>query len=468
MEFKQLSTKTLFNDIRFWILLFLIVRLVGITNPPIETGHGWRQSFTCMVARNLLEKDPDIFYPRTDLCGSNSDIIASEFPLFNYLIYLVAKVFGYQHWYGRLINLLFSSAGIYAFYLLAKKYFGERVAFFSGIIFLTSAWFSFSRKIMPDTFSVALVLMGLYFLSRFIDKNKTVDILLFILLSALGGLSKIPSTIILSLAIIPVLKTSLGKKKRVIILTALLSAIFVIGFWYFYWEPYLLQTYKNQLYFPRSLWQGLNELIANSYWTFDKFIFVALHSFVALGFFIFGCYQAIKQRNQMILLVFCITLPVQFFFMLKAGFVFSTHDYYILSYVPIMALIAGFGLASVKWVNIAWVFALFIMLEGIANQQHDFRIKKSNLYLLDLEKVSDKISSRNDKIAITGGLNPQGLYFAHRKGWGITNEDLCNQAFILNLKKEGCKYLFVNRHDSDLILMYQLVFKNYNFCIYRL
>jgi hypothetical protein len=468
MAFKKLLTKTLFIDIRFWILLFIVVRLVGITNPPIETGHGWRQSFTCMVARNLLEKDPDIFYPRTDLCGSNSDIIACEFPLFNYLIYLVAKIFGYQHWYGRLINLLFSSAGIYAFYLLAKRYFGERVAFFAGIVFLTSAWFSFSRKIMPDTFSVALVLIGLYFLSRFIDKDKTGNILLFFLFSALGGLSKIPSTIILSLAIIPVVYISLGKKKRVIILTALLSEIFIIGLWYFYWEPYLLQTYKNQLYFPRGLWQGLNEIIDNGYWTFDKFIFVALHSFVALVFFIFGCYQAIKQRNRLILLIFCITLPIQFFFMLKAGFVFSTHDYYILSYVPVMALIAGFGLASVKWINIAGVFALLIMLEGIANQQHDFRIKKSNLYLLELEKVSDKVCSRNDKIAITGGLNPQGLYFAHRKGWGITNEDLSNPAFILNLKMEGCKFLFVNRRDSDKVFMYQLVFKNDDFIIYRL
>jgi len=44
--------RNLFTDIRFWIFLFFLIRLVGITNAPLETGHNWRQSFTNMI---LLE-----------------------------------------------------------------------------------------------------------------------------------------------------------------------------------------------------------------------------------------------------------------------------------------------------------------------------------------------------------------------------------------------------------------------------
>jgi len=88
--------------------------------------------------------------------------------------------------------------------------------------------------------------------------------------------------------------------------------------------------------------------------------------------------------------------------------------------------------------------------------------------LLELEQVSDKVCSRNDKIAITGGINPQGLYFAHRKGWGIDNSNLQNPEYIMNLKLEGCKYLFVNKHQFNQILNYELIYKNEDFVIYRL
>jgi hypothetical protein len=60
------------SDIRFWILLFFILRLYGITNAPLEIGHSWRQSLTNMVARNFLEVDSNILYPRIDMDGDKN------------------------------------------------------------------------------------------------------------------------------------------------------------------------------------------------------------------------------------------------------------------------------------------------------------------------------------------------------------------------------------------------------------
>ncbi|MCX6235324.1 MAG: hypothetical protein NT175_11520 [Bacteroidetes bacterium] len=31
------------GDIRLWIILFFLLRLYGITNPPLESAHIWRQ-----------------------------------------------------------------------------------------------------------------------------------------------------------------------------------------------------------------------------------------------------------------------------------------------------------------------------------------------------------------------------------------------------------------------------------------
>ena len=59
--------KNYFTDIRFWILLFFFLRLYGITNAPLEISHNWRQSLTNMIARNFLEIDNNILYPRMTL-----------------------------------------------------------------------------------------------------------------------------------------------------------------------------------------------------------------------------------------------------------------------------------------------------------------------------------------------------------------------------------------------------------------
>ena len=137
------------KDIRVWILLFFLIRLIGITIPPLEISHNWRQSFTNTVARNFLEVDNNILYPRAIIFGNNNGVLGTEFPFFNYLIYIISKIFGYAHWYGRLINLIISSIGIYFFYKIINKFLKPEIAFNSAIILLCSVWFMFSRKAMP-------------------------------------------------------------------------------------------------------------------------------------------------------------------------------------------------------------------------------------------------------------------------------------------------------------------------------
>ena len=150
-KFKEII-KFCVKDIRFWIILYFLLRLYGITFPPIETNHGWRQTTVNMVARNFLEIDANILYPRIDVAGDKTGITGMEFPLLNYLIYLMSSLFSYEHWYGRLINLMVSSFGVWYFYKTLKKYFSVEVCFNATIILLSSIWFSYSRKIMPDTF----------------------------------------------------------------------------------------------------------------------------------------------------------------------------------------------------------------------------------------------------------------------------------------------------------------------------
>jgi len=185
--------KRLFTDIRFWILVFALIRLYGITNPPLEAAHSWRQTTVSMVARNFYEVSPNFMYPRIDIAGEKTGITGMEFPLFNFLIYLFSLVFGFHEWFGRLINLLVSSTGIYYFYLLVRKYFSRETAFNAAFILLVSFWFSYARKIMPDTFASSLVITSLYYGSNYLDRKQSIsNLVLYVLFGMLGILSKLP------------------------------------------------------------------------------------------------------------------------------------------------------------------------------------------------------------------------------------------------------------------------------------
>lgn len=444
MTFNEKSLTDLLKSFRFWLFVFFLVRLVSITNPPTETTHSWRQCFTNMVTRNFVEVDHNIIYPRISTNGNDGDIIGSEFPVFNYINYIVSIPFGFDHWYGRLINLIFTSIGIYCFYLIIRNTLNEEIAFPSAILLLFSIWFMFSRKIMPDTFSVSLVIIGWYYLFKFFRSNRVFHLFLFTFFAALGVLSKIPALTLLVPIPIFLYLFSLSKKQILQICIASFFIIFFTALWYFYWVPHLISINNHKLFFPKTFSEGINEIIP--YWdlALEKFYFASFHSYIAFTFFIVGIILFSFKKNKYALLLFGLTSLVFVFFIVKTGAVFPLHNYYIIPFVPIMALVSGYALSNMP---VKWRYILLILISGesILNQQHDF-LKKSELdYLITLEEKLDKLIDKEELIIVNGGMNPQLMYFSHHRGWSITAGDKNNEEKIESFKKKGAKYLLLDK-----------------------
>ncbi len=461
------------SNICFWIALFFVLRLYGIINPPIEISHSWRQSLTNMIARNFLEIDNNILYPRIDMDGNKTGIIASEFPLFNYLIYLLAKIFGYAHWYGRLINLLISSIGIYYFYKLVKRFFSEELAFYSSLILLSSIWFAFSRKSMPDTFCISLVIIGIYNGFCYFYDVKLRNLLAFFLFSSLAILSKIPALYLISILVIPLFDKNVKFYLKRNILVAGIFILLIVYAWYFYWVPYLLATYGFQLYFPKHFMEGIKELIHFGSETLEKFYFSALQSFIGFAVFIVGLFFIVRQKHKKALVIVVIATSFFILFIIKTGFVFSVHNYYVIPFVPVMAFVTAFTIIKIK--NKNWKITLvgLIMVEGIANQQHDFFVNKSESYKLSLEGIAKNVSLPTDLIAINGDKNPQHIYFTHRKGWTIANSKADDTVFVDSIVSLGCKFLFLDKHLLADIEMSShknrnIVFENEDFVVFSI
>ncbi len=466
--------RSIFNDIRFWLAVLFIIRLYGITQPPLEYNHNWRQTDVTMAVRNFVEVDNNILYPRIDIAGAQSGIAGMEFPILNYMVYLIVELFGYQHWYGRLITLIFSSIGLLYFFKLIRKYFSQDTAFYATLILAVSIWFQFSRKIMPDTFALSLIITGMYFGSNYLDgkssRNSAFQLLFYFILIVLGTLSKISGAYILVIFILFYFDKRISLHRLFILGSISLLAIIPTIIWHFYWTPYLVDTYGCKHFFLGVPFvQGFHEVLHNLPWTIRRFCETAM-GFSGFAIFIFGVYIAVRKRNTQILWLLILStlsfLPI----VIKTGDNFMHHDYYVIPYIPIMAFIGGYGLSKIRLKYLTVLILIVICTEGIGRQVKDFRIQEEISFLSTLEQELDKVSSRDDLILINSGHSPTAMYFSHRKGWSDFNYNIEQPKFVDKLSEQGLKYILITKHafDKDLALPYLKLIDNENYSFYQI
>jgi len=466
--FKQRFLK----DIRFWIVFFFVIRLFAITNPPLEVAHNWRQTTVTMVARNFYEVSPDILYPRVDIAGEKSGITGMEFPFLNYLIYLVSQVFGYTHWYGRLINLVISSLGIFYFFRLVKKYFDENIAFYGSIVLLSSIWFAYSRKIMPDTFSMSLTLMGFYFGTNYLEgkSKQIVNLVLYFVLTLIGVISKLPSGFILVLFLLFFADKEISFKSKIIFAVTSALMLVPIVYWYFAWVPYLVERYGFWHFFMgKGFVEGFNEICQHLNDTLAHFYDAAL-KYIGFAMIVFGIYKSVVDKNKTLLYVLLFSFLTFLVIIFKSGFTFAHHTYYIIPFVPVMALLCGYGITMIVNQKARLLIIVAIVLEGILNQQHDFFLKDKEQAILSLESTMDKYSDRKDLVVINSDEYPTPMYFSHHKGWLASNSQMMDDAFMDDIKIKGCKFAIVLKRSfgTDVKLKYKIIFENESYTLYQL
>lgn len=437
--------KSLLSDIRFWIGFLFSIRLVGITNAPLESGHNWRQAFTNTVTRNYVKHGFDFLHPQINMAGEKSGIVGAEFPIFNFFSYLLSSITQYQHWHGRLINLLVTSIGLYFFYKLVKVFFKEKIAFSACLFLGVSIWFGYGRKIMPDSFSVSLVITGLWFGYNYLMKGKWYQMLLFSSFISLGMLSKIPSLFLIGLLVIVPFEKSIPIKRKIILILGSTLSVALVYLWYFYWIPELLAEHKFKLFFEKSFMKGIQEIIPLIPEALKRFYYYAFYGFGIFIFSLVGIYFFIKEYNRSYKISIAVAVLLFFLFILKTGAVFPLHNYYIIPFVPVMAIFAGIAVAKIP--KKLFPFLLLILsVESIANQQHGFFIAEKKLYKLELEAICDEHIQENELIIINGGASHQPIYFANRKGWTIHNHQLLDQPRMDSLIQLGAQKLIIDKH----------------------
>jgi 4-amino-4-deoxy-L-arabinose transferase-like glycosyltransferase len=467
----KLFTLSTLRDIRFWIVLFFIVRLYGITLPPLEIGHNWRQTDGMMIARNFYERNSNIFYPTVDVGGEKTGIVGCEFPILNYSVFLVAKVFGFQHWYGRIIVLLFSCIGVYFFYRVIAKYFGENAAFNASIVLLASLWFSYSRKNIPDVFAASLGMISLFYATEYLERGRITFILIFFFTGLLACLSKILVAVLLTVLIFFIIDRKINLTRKVWFTLTSAVIFLAVCLWYFYWIPFLNETYGLGDHFFMGLpFSEGAVLILNNFNEVLKRFYDTPLKYTGSAALLISIIILIRNKNWKALACFFIPFLCFLILLVKTGASIVGDHYYVLTIIPAMAFVVGVGLDYITNKKIVAVLLLIIAVENIGNQVHDFQIREPLSSLTGLEAIMDGISNRDEMIAINADIdNPTAMYFAHRRGWVTSNEAIAQEEFQNEIRSKGCKYIVIARKlYGDPLLDLPVVYETDMFKVYQL
>ncbi|MCC7466707.1 MAG: glycosyltransferase family 39 protein [Saprospiraceae bacterium] len=456
--------------IQLLILVFFLFGLQNIQQPPLDK-HDWRQTLTLSISENFLEH-PNPFYPRTDIGGETEGIMAAEFPAFNYLLAMLFKVFGVHYWLGRLLNWAIACAGLWFYYQLTSKVLNQRAGYFAMLAMMGSIVFEYARKSMPDTFALSASLMGVYLLWQFLERGQFRYLASGLVLFTIGMLSKIPFVMPIVFLILPLLDAEIPAIRKKQLMAGLLPCAGMVGFWYGFWMPYLLEHYKNQLIWPVSIlegWKIVVEAHGNESWLMLSgapfhFKIPFLFAVMGLGQVLTGNSQALKYMAGTYILLF-------FAFILKTGIVFPTHDYYIIPALPLLALLVGHFLDKMSWhPAISQAIAILILIAGILASHYKSATSRQNRpYLMELPAIMDQFTAKDARIMVNNGaFNPTMMFWAHRKGWTVNQDVPFKSNWMPDFRRDGLQYILMDRHLNEEGLPYPLIFENEHFRLYSL
>lgn len=451
----------------FWIFVFFLGGLVVINKPPLD-DHAWRQTLTLSISENLLETG-DLLHPRTDIGRETEGIIAGEFPVFNGLVAGTYALFGVHDWNGRLVSWIFSCIGLWFFYRLMRDRYGDQVALFALVVFMSSITYQFALKAMPDAFALSMVVTGTWAMSRYWQTGRVWLWVLALVTVSAGLLSKVPSVIMLAFLLPALPDRSIPVFRKVSGLIALGIAAGAAAWWMFVWMPHLLETYRNQLIWPVSLSEGWRIFLDMKQETFRRFYYFAFSSPVPLVLALGGLILLLDGRRYMDLAIFFGSSFVFFLFILKTGNVFATHNYYVIPYTPVMAWLAGVLVAAIPRpvaVRTGWLVVL--MIPGFfVNFRAPLRQMEGTHYLR-LGEVVDRYVKPEEKIMVNkGNFNPTMMYFAGRQGWTVNEDEARQTTWMPDFRKQGLRYIVIDRHISPEPFPYELVHEDEDFRIYR-
>ncbi len=440
----RLSLYNLLGNFSIWpiILIGLFIRLINI-NAPVIGIHSWRQADTASIAKNFLSTNLNFFQPQVNWSGSTNGLVECEFPLYQYLVASLYKLFGVNEIFARLLSVIFGCLTLYFLFRLTKRVFNVEVAWW-GTFFYAILPISvfYSRTIQPESL---MIFLGIFSLERWVEflkiNNKFFLIASWISFTLAVLIKVLPLFWIGIPILISAYQRSLIFKYKLYIFPIL--TILISFFWYSY--SYKLGQSTGLTFglwgsdTDRYSWLTLLELR----FYLDLLFRIIFRNFLIIGIVpIYFSIQKLAINNIFIVGILSVLLT---------GFInpssFAIHEYYQLPIMLFSCPLMGLGFVRLKnnlykkkafitiFISLLFVASLLMLKIDYWDMEDPIRQPvwaTAQMIKRNTEK-SDLI------ISVTGG-DPTLLYLSDRKGWLVSPISINDQK-ILEWKNDGAKYI---------------------------
>ncbi len=464
------SVPEIVRDRVFFVLLSaaLLLRIPLLTR-PLTGSHtdSWRQTDTASIARHFYRGGYQLFHPQVYWGGSGPAYTETEFQLHPFVTALLYGAFGEQVWLGRLVSLTFAMLGLCAFYYLARRVAGERVALFGlGFLALSPLHVRYSTAFMPEATVLCFYMVALYLFQRWLDEQRSRDLWLAGGATALAILVK-PTSIQVGLVFMLLLlfRERLRFLSRLEIWGFALVSLAPGVAWYWHARNLYL-TYGNTF---GILSGGDSKLGDPSYWLSPHFYFAVVKLEAKWVFawsgallFAWGAYVCFRKKISWLPLFGALTAAIYYMAVARYASEVWGIQYHVF-FLPFAALVVGIGLAEISWslsprAAVAAI-AVFVAAAGSGKLYVELfqptgevlatcgrmvaeRTPEGSLVVVSTTSEADAHGTPNNY------QEPQVFFFADRHGWSLPS-DRHTPETVEQLRLEGASYFVA--YDASLM-----------------
>jgi len=447
------------------LVICQVVLHIEFLDRVLSGTHLWRQSQTQNNITNFYRQDFNILNPRDMSFDSDKDnIIRYEFPIMQWSIALLYKIFGESILITRLAMLaisLWACMGMYRLIYALTRY--------VPVAMLTSWSFSFSPVFfyyainpLPDILALAAIIWFLCYYVRFIRGEKYRDYLCaaaFLLLATLAKLPYLMAGIILAGHGIDVLIRK-GWEKRymsgrfllrmvslpLILLPALIWYYIVIPGWGT--NGVLTGVFDNQISWDR-FW-----MIFNFHW--KKLLPYELLGTLNIPFFIIGLAGILTTRlrhSPYFLPILSVLLITVLYFLLEINMIDIVHDYYMMPFLPSIFVICGAGIYFIyhsKFKFLVLLLAILPVITYMNKKKAYFNYSgKTEQVLVENAEVFRKAVPKGERcILINDRSTHMFAYLVDKQGYIFYNDHLPIEWIDDMVRNYNVRYMY---SDSRII-----------------
>lgn len=408
--------------------------------------HTWRQTQTQTVILNFANEDFNILNPRLNDLTYNNGLYRMEFPIMQWLIAGLYKIFGNHIIITRLFVFcvtIFSVYGIYkiATIITSNKLFGYILAWlflFSPIIYY------YSVNPIPDNMALCFSIWCIYFWVKHLKSETKISFILSCVFLAFSIALKLPFIIFGGMY----LSKFLSNKRDFIFNLKYVFIPFLICLPSIIWYVLVISSWNGN-----GVVTGVfdNKINLFEFWDIFQFNLFStvpelLVNYATLPFFIIGfmiLLKIINFKNQIHTSFLLVSFFASFYFFYEINMITKVHDYYLLPFLPLIFSIVLVGIIyAVRSENvlIKYLLLLTIIICPITaylrcNTRWNIYDPGTTKEYVIYKKKLQSVLPKNAKVIVDNDeSNCINLYYLNRKGWGIQKNTLTEDILIERIK----------------------------------